>query len=72
MRTRDLDHSRLSAREEKFLDIDEAASLTINTSKLKISKVAWVMVEKSAQGVVKIRERERERERERVSMKFLI
>ena len=40
----------------KFFDIDEAASLTINTSKLKISKAASIMVEKSAPGVVKIRE----------------
>lgn len=40
----------------KFFDIDEAASLTINTSKLKISKTTWIMVEKSAPGVVEIRE----------------
>ena len=40
----------------KFFDIDEAASLTISTSKLTISKAAWFMVEKSAPGVVKIGE----------------
>ncbi|KAJ4450003.1 hypothetical protein ANN_01410 [Periplaneta americana] len=40
----------------KFFDIDEPASLTINTSKLKISKTTWIMIEKLAPGVVEIRE----------------
>ncbi|KAJ4442757.1 hypothetical protein ANN_04348 [Periplaneta americana] len=40
----------------KFFHIDEAASLTINTSKLKISKTTWIMAEKSAPDVVEIRE----------------
>ena len=40
----------------KFFDVDEAISLTINTTKLKVSKAAWIMVEKSAPSVVKIRE----------------
>ncbi|KAJ4437947.1 hypothetical protein ANN_13886 [Periplaneta americana] len=40
----------------KFFDIDEAASLTINTSKLKIFKTTWIMVEKSAPGIVEMRE----------------
>ena len=40
----------------KFFDIDAAASMTINTSRVNVSKAAWIVVEKSAPGVVKIKE----------------
>ena len=40
----------------KFFDIDAAASMTINTSRVKVSKAAWIVVEKSAPGVVKIKD----------------